>query len=116
MAPPFGAQAPQRVRPRRIAIPFRKGDAIVNGLTGALGRAQLENARPDARCAVQAGVESVRRAPAALGDFLRTSRFPVLWEDQARVVAAQDDSVLERYIAGLLDWLADPNQPGASLK
>ena len=64
--------------------------------------------------AVQAGVESVRRAPAALGDFLRTSRFPVLWEDQARVVAAQDDSVLERYIAGLLDWLADPNQPGAS--
>ena len=36
--------------------------------------------------AVQAGVESVRRAPAALGDFLRTSRFPVLWEDQARVV------------------------------
>ena len=64
--------------------------------------------------AVQAGVESVRRAPAALGDFLRTSRFPVLWEDQARVVAAQDDSVLERYIAGLLDWLAEPNQPGAS--
>lgn len=64
--------------------------------------------------AVQAGIESVRRAPTALGDFLRTSRFPALWADQARVVAAQDDSVLERYIAGLLDWLADPNQPGAS--
>lgn len=64
--------------------------------------------------AVQAGIESVRRAPTALGDFLRTSRFPALWADQARVVAAQDNSVLERYIAGLLDWLAEPNQPGAS--
>ena len=64
--------------------------------------------------AVQAGIESVRRAPTALGDFLRTSRFPALWADKARVVAAQDDSVLERYIAGLLDWLAEPNQPGAS--
>ena len=57
----------------------------------------------------------VARDPCDIIFFLQTPTRKDLWHSEASVIVRQDDSIIERYIMNLLDWLFDLNWPGADL-
>ena len=64
---------------------------------------------------VENGIVAIRQNPTEIEFILKTPLRKDAWYQEAKIIIAQDDSVIRRYIIQLLDWLVDINWPGADM-
>lgn len=69
----------------------------------------------DQHAAIQFFIDRCRRDPKGLSMIIQTPFEQRLWFNEAQVICAQDDIILDRYIQRLLEWQIDPNWLGADL-
>ena len=65
--------------------------------------------------AIAALKELIAKSPVSIMLVMQTPFRKELWENEAKVIASQDDDVIKVYLVPLLNWIADLNWPGSEI-